>query len=523
MPRKPPGRPEDELPGPSRPATGTTSVDAVAAYRGIFESLDGFFALLEAVPGPGGETEDLHYVDINENVARFFGRPRDAIVGHGLFEVAPDDAHQVFARLRAVARTGRPETFEFRMGTTGQTFRVQVSRPRPGIVAVVAQDVTAGAEARRALEERERELRESQRVAGVGSWVTHLTTGSSTWSEETFRIHGLDPGGAPPLLSEASRFYEPESLERLLACYAGAIEDGTPYEVEVVLTPLGGGRRSMVARGEAVRDEEGRIVKLRGTVLDVTDRVRAQAEIDDLRLQVAHVARVSTLGELVSSLAHELSQPLAAVVANAEAASRMLQGGRGTESLGEVLADIVSEAGRAAAVIDRLRALLRRDAPAREVLDLGSVVREVAPLAAAEARHREASIRLELADDLPAVSGDRVQLQQVLLNLILNGLDAVTGEPAPRVVLVRTLRDGGTVLVEVTDSGPGIPEALLGRVFEPFYTTKPSGLGIGLPSSRTIVQAHGGAIRAEQRAGRGATFVVALPAVEPASRSGTTR
>jgi len=237
-------------------------------------------------------------------------------------------------------------------------------------------------------------------------------------------------------------------------------------------------------------------------------------EAEQLREALAHVSRVATMGELTASVAHELSQPLTAILSNAQAAQRYLAGD--SPNLDEVLAildDIVQDDKRAGEVIQRLRGLLKKSSARHDRLDLNDVVREVLRLLHGDALLKDLSIVTELAPDLPPVSGDRVQLQQVILNLILNGADAMTHtDPGFRNLLIRTeLPDEKTVKVTVRDFGTGLDEEDLSRIFEPFYTTKPGGMGMGLPISRSIIEAHGGVLGAANNPGRGATFHFHLP------------
>ena len=260
------------------------------------------------------------------------------------------------------------------------------------------------------------------------------------------------------------------------------------------------------------------------------ERQRAQLETARLRQELAHAGRVTMLGQLASALAHELNQPLGAILRNAEAAELLLQR-RPVADLDEVrviLADIRQDDQRAGAVIDRMRALLRRHVLATLPLDVAELVGEVATLVRADAEVRGMRLAVRVPGGLPPVSGDRVHLQQVLLNLILNGLDAMAGtgeETAARLLTVSARSDanGTSVEIAVRDHGTGLPADRLAHVFDPFFTTKPEGLGMGLAISRTIVEAHGGRLWAENHPGGndgddddggGATFRFTLPVSE---------
>jgi len=232
--------------------------------------------------------------------------------------------------------------------------------------------------------------------------------------------------------------------------------------------------------------------------------------------ELAHLSRVAMLGELSGSLAHELNQPLAAILSNAQAAQRFLA--RNPGDLGEVraiLQDIVDDDKRAGEVIRRLRALLRKEEVEHHALDVNDVVLEVLRLMRGDLVNRNVSVSTQLAAALPAVTGDRVQLQQVLINLVINGCDALEGEGArERQISVRTRVAGDQVEVSVADSGKGIAADSLERVFQPFVTTKVHGMGLGLAVCRTIVTAHAGRIWAARNPGAGATFHFTLPAAK---------
>ena len=213
------------------------------------------------------------------------------------------------------------------------------------------------------------------------------------------------------------------------------------------------------------------------------------------RLELAHVARIATMGELTASIAHEINQPLTAVVTNGNFALRQIASGApNLEELREAIAEIVNDGTRASAVISRIRALLQKGAPDRVELDINEVIQEVTILVRHEATlSGGVSVRLDLAADLPRVLGDRVQLQQVLINLIINGIEAVrTLTDRPRQLLVKSAKNADAVLIQVQDSGKGLDQEQVGRIFEPFFTTKPQGIGMGLSISRSIIESHGG-------------------------------
>jgi C4-dicarboxylate-specific signal transduction histidine kinase len=241
---------------------------------------------------------------------------------------------------------------------------------------------------------------------------------------------------------------------------------------------------------------------------------RAEEALRRVQAELAHVARVATLGELAASIAHEVKQPVAATVINAELALHWLAGvPPDLEKVREALARLVEDGNRASNVIDRIRDLIEKAPPRVDRLAINAAIREVIELTRAEAVKNDVSVRTELADGLPPVKGDRVQLQQVVLNLIINAVEAMSTVAAEtRELLISTTRAESEVLITVQDSGPGLPAAGLERIFEPFHTTKPTGLGMGLSISRSIIEAHGGRLWASANVPRGAIFRFTVPA-----------
>ena len=315
-----------------------------------------------------------------------------------------------------------------------------------------------------------------------------------------------------------------EDLSRkLTANYRRCLEAGAPIKYDDELN-LPGGRRYFHSNLIPMRNLSGRIHRSVGVCIDVTDWKQAESAVRRSLDEIAHLNRVAAMGELTASLAHELNQPLAAILSNAQAANRFLN--RESPNFAQVrecLTDIVVDDKRAGEVIKTVRALLRRGESQASLVDLNEVVRDAIRLLGTDAMLRHASVKFEPLPALRPVLGDRTQLHQVVLNLIVNGLDAVAERSAEdRWVLVRTAEaEGGGVELTVEDSGKGIAESDLARVFEPFYTTKQEGLGMGLSISRTILQAHGGRIWAERSAGHGAIFYCLLPVAQQGAAAAT--
>ncbi|MCH7476172.1 MAG: PAS domain-containing protein [Gemmatimonadetes bacterium] len=261
-------------------------------------------------------------------------------------------------------------------------------------------------------------------------------------------------------------------------------------------------------------NEDAEVLGFFALVRDITEQVRTEEEVRRNRDELAHVLRVATMGELATSVAHELNQPLSAIAANSQAARRFLAAEpSNTAEVSDALTDITSDAKRAGEVIRRVRDLLMKRKLDRQFVDINKVVSNVAELLHSDAVSRHVTVTLDLADALPAFSGDRTQMEQVILNLMVNAFEAMSSDEIDRRELVaRTfVGDAGSTDITVSDTGPGLPSGRRNNIFEPFVTTKANGLGMGLSISRSIIDAHGGRLEAVHNPGGGATFHITLP------------
>jgi PAS domain S-box-containing protein len=356
-------------------------------------------------------------------------------------------------------------------------------------------------------------LAEAQRLSHTGSWAFIPAAGKHTyWSEEIFRITGFDPAGGPPRFEEFERRVHPDDLARTKEHFRMAIREKVDFDYGYRILHPGGEIRDIHVIGHPVFSPSGDVLEFVGTMMDVTERRRAEEE----RQALAHANRITTMGQLTASIAHEVSQPIATARNNAASALRFLsRNPPDLEEVREALGCIVSDVDRAGDVIDGIRKLIQKAPPPRDdCLDINGAIREVIVLTRGEALKNGVSVRMQLADGLPLIQGDRVQLQQVVLNLILNAFEAMSSvDDARRELSISTGRRGADeILVAVRDWGPGIDPEHLDRVFQSFYTTKPSGMGLGLSICRSIVDAHAGRLWADANEPRGAVFQFTLPA-----------
>jgi PAS domain S-box-containing protein len=362
----------------------------------------------------------------------------------------------------------------------------------------------------RRLRDQERKLRDVIETIPTFAW-TVLPNGSVDfvnrhWQEYT----GLSSERTVGLGWQAA--VHAADLKQHAEKWRASLASGEPFENEVRYRRAADGEyRWFLARAIPLRDQRGKIIKWYGISTDIDDRKRAEQEREQLRADLAHVNRVSILGELAASVSHELKQPITAAMTNAETCILWLK--RDQPEVDEALEAtmrIVEDGTRATEIIDRLRSLYKKSPPQRELVEVNEIIHEMVELLRAEGNQYAVSIRTDLVADLPNITADRVQLQQVFMNLILNAIEAM--KETGGVLTVKTqLGEHGQLLISVSDTGVGLPKEKTEQIFDAFFTTKPQGSGMGLSISRSIVESHGGHLWATANNGRGATFHFTLP------------
>jgi PAS domain S-box-containing protein len=359
-------------------------------------------------------------------------------------------------------------------------------------------------------------LAEAQKLTHTGSWAWRVAGRDALHlSEEWYRIYGFDPEQGMPAWEERLQRIHPEDRVKWQGAIDRAIGEKSDYEVEVRILLPGGTVKYIHTVGHPVLNASGDLVQFAGSSMDITERKRAEEERERLRqahADLAQVNRVTTMGELTASLAHEVNQPIAAAVTNANTCVRWLAAD--TPNLEEARAAamrIVKDGTRAAEIIKRIRLLFKKGTPERELVDVNEIIREMIVLLRSEATRYNISVRTELAADLPQVLGDRVQLDQVMMNLIVNSIDAMKEVDGTRELSIKSQRaENEQVVVTVSDTGVGLPAQQGDQIFKAFFTTKPHGTGMGLSISRSIVESHGGRLWATDNSPRGASFQFAL-------------
>jgi len=377
---------------------------------------------------------------------------------------------------------------------------------------ILRKEIVERTRAEEALKRSETFLAEGQRLSRIGSFSWRVETGEITWSEELYRIFGFEQDVVMTLDLIATRVH-PEDIPLMNDMVEKALDSVRDFEYKHRLLMPDDSVKYLHLIAHGIRDNDGRLEYI-GAVQDVTQRQISEEALAKARFELADVARVTSLAMLTASIAHEVNQPLSGIVTNASTCLRMLTlDPPNVEGARETARRTIRDGNRASDVIMRLRALFSKKASITEQVDINEATREVVALTLSELQRNQVVLRCELAADLPLVTGDRVQLQQVILNLLQNASDAMCGiDDRPRQLFVSSkLEEGDRVRLSVQDRGVGFDPQAMDRLFEAFYTTKNDGMGMGLSVSRSIIEKHRGRLWATLNDGPGATFSFTIP------------
>ena len=481
-------------------------------WRDVFENNPTMYFIVD----PAGTV-----LSVNPFGAEQLGYTVDELVGQSVMRVFYEPDREAVQRHVAgcLANIGRSMSWELRKvrknGTmlwVRETARAVLRTPNQPIILVACEDVTQRKQAEEQLRRSRAYLAEAQRLSQTGSFGWSPATGEIVWSDETYLIMGLDPSTKPTLDLSFQRIH-PDDRARVREALEGAARGGEGFDFEHRLVLPNRLVKHVHVVAHPIRNDDGS-VEFVGATMDVTEQRRARTALEKARDELARMARLTTMGELVASIAHEIRQPLAAIVINGAATLRWLN--RDKPDLPEArdgVSRIVHDAGRAEEVIRGLRTLAQKSGPQLSPLDLTDTIQEVLTLTQGELQRQGVSARTELDPSGRQVVGDRIQLQQVLLNLLVNGVEAMSAvTDRPKVLTIRSEAAGpAEVVVSVEDTGPGLDPATADRVFDPFFTTKANGLGLGLSICRSIIDAHGGRLWAEPRSPYGMAFRFTVP------------
>jgi PAS domain S-box-containing protein len=485
--------------------------DEYSAAEVPVDSIPGLVALLTAE----GEVSF-----VNRQILEYTGRTLDELKRWGTDDtVHPEDLPHVIQVFTHSMATGSPYQIVQRLRRSDGVYRwfqnngFALRDPR-GLVmrwCVLLTDIDERKRAEEQLRRSEAFLAEGQLLSRVGSFSWRVATDEITWSDQLYRIFEI-ARDVPVTLEVIATRIHPEDLPAFTTQIEQSRHDGSDVQLELRLQMPDGSVKYIHVVGHGRRDRGP--LEYIGAVQDVTERRRSEEALAAVRSELAYVARVTSLGALTASIAHEVNQPLSGIITNASTCGRMLAAEPpDLEGARETARRIIRDGNRASEVIARLRALFSKREFALEPLDLNEAAREVLALASNDLRRNRIVLQSELADALPIVTGDRIQLQQVILNLLRNASDAMVDvQDRPRQLLIKTAPDSGDrVRLTVRDAGTGLPPIRLDTLFDAFHTTKSGGMGIGLFVSRSIVESHQGRLWAERNNGPGATFSFSIP------------
>jgi PAS domain S-box-containing protein len=468
----------------------------------------------------------------NQRILEYFGKTPEEMNAWATNDVVhPDDLPRIMAEFTHSFATGTPFDSELRYRRADGIYRWFQARILPardlegGIACwyALVTDIDDRKRAEENLGRSEALLAEVQAVSLTGGFSWHADTDDVTFSEEAYRIFEFEKDVPVTLQQIASRVH-PEDIPMLSERMAAARGDGN-QDYEIRLRMPDGSLKYLHTMSHGVRDPQGRLEYI-GAVQDITRRRLSEEALNKARSALAHVARATTLGVLTASIAHEVNQPLSGIITNASTCLRMLAADPPqVEGARETARRTIRDGNRASEVVTRLRALYSRKDAATDSVNLNEAAAEVIALSSAELQKNRVVLRSEFADDIPPVKGDRVQLQQVILNLLRNGSDAMSAiEDHPRLLLIRTERDEqDCVRLTVQDTGVGFDPHTADRLFDSFYTTKNDGMGIGLSVSRSIIEGHHGRLWATLNDGPGAAFSFSIPCRHEGSAGGDSR
>jgi PAS domain S-box-containing protein len=437
-----------------------------------------------------------------------------------LRRVHPEDAARVKQTIERAAQDGKNFDHEYRLLMPDRSVKyvhvvAHAARDESDELEFVGavMDTTDSKRAEKELRRSEESLLEAQKLSHTGSWRHDVASGAVIVSPEVYRIHDIKPDENASNTEFFFNKFHPEDRKRVVDLFEKAEIEKTEMQVDYRIVLSDGTIKHLHTIGHPILNDSGDLVEFVGSAMDVSERKRAEEALRQAQAELAHVNRVTTMGELTASLAHEVNQPIGAAVTNASTCLRWLAGD--TPNLEEARAAamrVVTDGRRAAEIINRVRLLFKKAAPERELVDANEVIPRMIALLYGEAARYNIAVRAELAADLPHVIGDRVQLQQVLMNLIVNSIDAMKDVEGIRELVINSRRtENEQIQISVTDTGVGLPQQHTDQIFNAFFTTKSHGTGLGLRISRSIVEAHGGRLWAADHPPRGTSFYFTLP------------
>ncbi len=476
----------------------------------VLESIgDGFFAI----------DADWRFTYINHRALQLLGMTTKQVLGRPLLELSAHlGDNRIEANFRQAIADDEPREFETMSPISDRWLSVSVYPQAGGGLSVYFRDVTEQRVAATELSASEERLRLAQEAAGIGTWEMRPGSGYFVWSMSLYNLVGLDPATTPPSFDAYLRIVHPDDRPLVLGLQKSVSRATGPINAEYrIVRGTDGVVRWLASHSVLHRAADGETSRVFGVVTDVTERrtvIEALTRVQDLQSQLIHVGRLTDMGQMAATLAHELNQPLAGILNYVQASRRMIE--RGTSTGAQVdaaLQKAAEQTQRAGEIIRRLRAFVETGELRRQAEQILGVIEDATALALVGVSQPALRPRITIEQGLPDVLIDKVQIQQVLVNLIRNAVDAMQLTGRYELVIAALAADNDKIEVNVSDSGPGLSPEVMTRLFQPFTTTKSGGMGVGLSICRTIVQAHGGLIWTQPNLGGGTTFFFTIPTV----------
>jgi two-component system sensor histidine kinase EvgS len=461
--------------------------------------------------------EDGKIIDLNDAMADVLGGAREDLIGTCVFDRFAEETGNLRRKLleRAISEKKTVKVTDEAQGGNAYDVHIYPIETPPGQkhqAVVFAHDITARKRMEEKLKASEERLRKAQEIVHLGNWELDPLNGTFTWSDEVFRILEVDPAHFSTSYQAYLNAIHPDDRDRADSAFKSLLEARKSFNIKHRLLLPDGRIKYVRAKGETAYSPEGKAQGAIGTLQDVTERENFEIEATMLRRDLAHLNRVLTMGELSGYLAHEINQPLGAILNNASAAQVIhSQLPERDDVLGEILEDISKDAYRAGQIMRKIRGAVKKEDAKFERLNINDLLDEVVGLLQNVFSLDGITVRLDKHPGLPLIRGDRVRLQQVVINIVTNAVEAMR-DSSPMILTIRSaVKPDAGVVVSITDSGPGIDGALKDELFQAFFTTKKSGLGVGLRICRSIIEEHGGQITAENNPDAGASFHFTLP------------
>ena len=491
-------------------------IESELKYRLLITQMKQGMALHEIIVDAAGNPVDYRFLDVNQGFENLTGLKREDVIGKTVLEVLPGTEHTWIEKYGHVALTGEPLTFEDYAIEMNKHFEIIAYSPKPKQFATIFKDITKKKKDEELFEQNMKDLLESQRIVGLGTWRLKLATNEVSWTEELYKMYGFDPKLPPPPYTEHMKLFTSDSWNSLSTALERTATLGIPYELELETVKLDGSNGWMWVRGEAEKDSEGNIISLWGAAWDITEQKKLEEEKINMFAHLNQQQRLESIGTLAGGVAHEINNPLNGIMNYGQL---ILDSSDGENS--EYAKEIVRETNRIAVIVKDLLQFSRDEKKEHSYANIKDIIENTLSLIKTVIKSDQINLQIDIPEDLPKLKCRSQQIQQVIMNLLINARDALIekyeGYNEDKIIKLYCTQfnkeNRRWVRITIEDHGNGIPEASKGRIFEPFFSSKSRdrGTGLGLYISYVIVKDHHGELTFETEEGIYTKFYVDLP------------